>query len=75
MDKDNKSTQVDNIDKKLHISDVMNSLINELNRRRSYFNMTMMFNHGTQEGSVYQQAKTRVSEIDILLNMVKKNCS
>lgn len=50
------------------------SLIAELERRKSYFNMTMTFNNGTQEGSVYQQAKTRVSEIEILLELVRKKC-
>lgn len=29
MDKDNKSTELDNTDKKLHISDVMNSILND----------------------------------------------
>ena len=37
--------------------------------------MTMAFNDGTQEGSVYQQAKTRVSEIEIILELVRKNCA
>lgn len=31
MDKDNKRTESDNTDKKLHISDVMNGILNELN--------------------------------------------
>ena len=57
------------------IHDVMHSLITELERRKSYFNMTMVFNNRTQEGSVYQQAKTRVSEIEILLELVRKNCA
>lgn len=30
MDKDNKSTEVDSTDKKLHISDVMNSILETL---------------------------------------------
>jgi hypothetical protein len=62
-------------EKQCAIHDVMHSLIDELNRRKSYFNMTMTFNNGTQEGSVYQQAKTRVSEIEILLELIKKNCA
>ena len=37
--------------------------------------MTMIFNDATKEGSVYQQAKTRVSEIEILLEIVRKNCA
>jgi hypothetical protein len=31
MNKDNKNTEVNDTDKKLHISDVMNSILNELN--------------------------------------------
>jgi hypothetical protein len=62
-------------EKQCAIHDVMHSLIDELNRRKSYFNMTMTFNNETQEGSVYQQAKTRVSEIEILLELIKKNCA
>lgn len=37
MNKDNKNIEVDNIDKKLHISDVRERLINYINTRINYF--------------------------------------
>ena len=35
MDKDNKNTELDNTDKKLHISDVMNSILIDLERLKN----------------------------------------
>ena len=37
MNKDNKNIEVDNTDKKLHISDVRERLINYINTRINYF--------------------------------------
>ena len=37
MDKDKKNTEVDNTDKKLHISDVRQRLINHIETRINYF--------------------------------------
>ena len=37
MNKDNKNTELDNTDKKLHISDVRERLVNYINTRINYF--------------------------------------
>ncbi len=37
MDKDNKKTELDNTDKKLHISDVRERLMNYIDTRINYF--------------------------------------
>lgn len=37
MDKDNKNSKLDNTDKKLHISDVRQRLINHIETRINYF--------------------------------------
>ena len=37
MNKDNKNTEFDNTDKKLHISDVMKSILSELNDKKDLY--------------------------------------
>ena len=41
MNKDNKNTEVDNTDKKLHISDVRNSIQERIERHEQYINSSI----------------------------------
>ena len=41
MDKDNKNTEVNNTDKKLHISDVRNSIQERIKRHKDYINSSL----------------------------------
>jgi hypothetical protein len=78
MNTDNKSTELDNTDKKLHISDVMNSILVDLIKE--------VYQRGYDDGhaEIYNaefvgEDKSKIIEIEgldnILNDVVRKYCS
>ena len=73
MDKDNKSTEIDNIDKKLHISDVSGSfydkLISKLMNDYNYY-LDIQIGCNEKESEKYQD---RAEEIYSIIEWCEKN--
>jgi hypothetical protein len=75
MEKDNKNTELDNRDKKLHISDVMNCILNdlqiEIDKAKEMENKCG--SKGYFEGVISNQASIR--GLESAVKIVKKYCS
>ena len=70
MNKDNKNTEVDNTDKKLHISDVINSKLNEYYKKRykAEQNFNNLYYPKRMESSINRLNQNFISDLLNLFN-------
>ena len=73
MDKDNKSTELDNTDKKLHISDVMNSILIDLERLKN--DHIEVRTESSYDKSMKERMDGGISALEKAINVVKGYCS
>jgi hypothetical protein len=74
MEEVNNNTELNDTDKKLHISDVMNSILNELDEREKSYT-EKEFNRKEYDFYTRQQFSSRADEIRRIMEIVKKYCS
>ena len=68
MEKDNKSTETDNTDKKLHIYDVMSSILNDLEYEKNNYEEPSSY----MEDEYYVRCKAKAEAFEEAINIVKK---
>lgn len=73
MNKDNKNTEDDNKDKKPHISDVMNSIISELEKMKT--NHIEVRSESSYDKSMKERMDGGISALEKAINVVKRYCS
>jgi hypothetical protein len=73
MNKDNKSTELDNTDKKLHISDVMNTIISELEKWKDIH--IEVRSESSYDKSMMERMTGGILALEKAINVVKRHCS
>jgi hypothetical protein len=73
MNKDNKNTELNNTDKKLHISDVMNSILTDLEKIKN--DHIEVRSESSYDKSMKERMDGGISALDKAITVVKRYCS